>query len=88
MRRYLLVFILLAAQILMGCATGDQLKARNAMEASRAAYEKCLEQNPLDHSKCEPLKRKYDADLKAYRELHDRTGPTITGFFEVGPGVF
>jgi hypothetical protein len=85
MRRYPLVFILLAAQILIGCATGDQLKAKNAMEALQAAYEKCLEQNPLDHSKCEPLKRKYDADLKAYRELHDRTGPIVTGFIEVGP---
>jgi hypothetical protein len=86
MRRYPLVFILLAAQISIGCATGDRLKAKNAMEASRAAYEKCLEQHPLDHSKCEALKRKYDSDLKAYRELNDTTGPIITGFIEVGPG--
>jgi len=55
------------------------------MEASQAAYEKCLEQNPIDHSKCEPLKRKYEADLKAYRESNDRTGPIVTGFIEVGP---
>lgn len=56
------------------------------MESSKAAYEKCLEQNPGDHSKCEPLKRKYDADLKAYRETREKQGPIMTGFIEVGPG--
>jgi len=87
MRKYSLVLILLATQILIvGCGTGDQLRARNAMESSRAAYEKCLEQNPNDYAKCEPLKRKYDADLKAYLNARERTGPTVTGFIEVGPG--
>jgi hypothetical protein len=87
MRRYSLILILLAALILIvGCGTGDQLRARNVMESSKAAYEKCLEQNPSDHSKCEPLKRKYEADLKAYHKASKRTGPVVTGFIEVGPG--
>jgi hypothetical protein len=86
MRRYSLILIFLAAPILIGCGTGDQLRTKNALESSKAAYEKCLEQNPTDHSKCAPLKRKYEADLKAYREAGKSRGPIVTGFIEVGPG--
>lgn len=77
MGKYLLVFIFIATLILInGCGTGDW--ARNAMEASKAAYERCLEQNPGDHSKCESLKKIYEADLKAYREASKGKGPTTT----------
>jgi hypothetical protein len=56
------------------------------MESSQAAYEKCLEQNPGDQAKCASLKRKYEADLQAYREANKSTSPIVTGFIEVGPG--
>ena len=58
--------------MLIGCGTGDQLRARDTMESSKVAYEKCLEQNPTDDSKCEPLKRKYEAGLKAFCKARER----------------
>lgn len=61
------------------------MRARTARESSKTAYEKCLVQNPTDHSKYEPLKTKYEADLKAYREASERAGPVATGFIEVEP---
>jgi hypothetical protein len=77
MGKYSLMFIFIATLIFVnGCGTGD--RARNAMEASKAAYERCLEQNPGDNSKCESLKRIYEADLKAYRKASKGTGPTTT----------
>ncbi len=56
------------------------------MEASKAAFEKCLEQNPTNPDKCLSLKRKYEADCNAYQEASGGTSPIVTGFFEVGPG--
>jgi hypothetical protein len=82
-RKHTLFLILMATLILInGCGTGDW--ARNAMEASKAAYERCLEQNPGDHSKCESLKRIYEANLKAYRESSKGGGPTTTIRFGIG----
>jgi hypothetical protein len=85
MGKYSVIFILLATQIFCnGCGTGDNLRARNAMETSKAAYQRCLEQNPSDPSKCESLKRVYEADLDAYLKASASkgSGPTVTGFIE------
>ncbi len=85
MRRCFLSLVLTPALILVnGCGTGDNVRAKNALEASRATYERCLEQNPSDHSKCESLKRKYEEDLRAYLEEGRRTSPIVTGFIEFG----
>jgi hypothetical protein len=79
MKTLSLVFIFIAALILIsGCGTGDSLRARNALEASKAAYERCLEQNSGDPFECQYLKRKYEADLKAYREASEVGKPTTT----------
>ena len=67
-----------------GCATADQVRAKNAMLASRAAYERCLQQNPTDSSKCEALRKAYEADYQAYQEAEQEGGPILTGFMEVG----
>ncbi|MGB8991425.1 MAG: hypothetical protein WCD80_05175 [Desulfobaccales bacterium] len=87
MHKFLLTILLIAALAFTdSCGTGDQVRAKTAMEASQAAYEKCLQQNPDDASKCEPLKRAYEADCMAYQEASKRRGPTTTIFMEMGPG--
>jgi hypothetical protein len=83
----LLALVLTFALILLnGCGTGDKLRARKAMEASRAAYEKCLQQNPPATDTCESLKRQYEADRKAYRQATQGDIPTATIFMELRPG--
>ncbi len=79
-------FLVIALILIMGCGTGEQARARNAMEVSKAAYENCLKQNPQDPDKCESLKRIYEADMNAYQEASKSTSPVVTGFIEVGPG--
>jgi hypothetical protein len=86
MSQFFLAMLLTAALLTNSCATEEQVRAKNAMEASRAAYDRCREQHPADPSKCESLKRVYEADAMAYRELGKGTGPTTTIFMEVGPG--
>jgi hypothetical protein len=67
-KKYSLGFIQMAIQILTnGCGRRDC--AKDSMDASKAAYERCLEQHPSDYPKCESLKKIYEADLKAYREV-------------------
>lgn len=70
----------------IGCATADQVRAKNAMLASKAAYERCLQQNPADPSRCEALRKAYEADYQAYQEAKKEGGPILTGFMEVGTG--
>jgi hypothetical protein len=66
-KKYSLGFIQMAAQILTnGCGSRDC--AKDPMEASKAAYERCLEQHPSNYPKCESLRKIYEAELKAYRE--------------------
>jgi hypothetical protein len=66
-KKYSLGFIQMAARILTnGCGSRDC--AKDSMEASKAAYERCLEQHPSDYPKCESLKKIYEAELKAYCE--------------------
>ncbi len=84
----LLVATVLSATLtfINGCATADQISAKNAMLASKAAYERCLEQNPAVPSKCEALRKAYEADYQAYQAAKKAGGPILTGFIEVGPG--
>ena len=56
------------------CGLAVIARARNDMEDSKAAYKRCLQQNPDDPSKCEALKRAFEADLKAYRETKKGIG--------------
>jgi hypothetical protein len=87
MSKLLLAMVLSAALAFsVGCATSDQVRAKNDMLASMAAYAKCLEQNPADPSKCEALKRAYEADYRAYQAAQKGGGPVLTGFMEVGTG--
>jgi hypothetical protein len=87
MTKLLLALMLIAALALANsCATGDQARAKNAMLASMAAYARCLEENPGDPSKCEALRKAYEADWRAYQEASHGGGATVTGFMEVGPG--
>jgi hypothetical protein len=87
MHKLFLTMLLSAALALTpGCGTGDQVRAKNAMLASMAAYAKCLEQNPADPAKCEALKRAYDADCLAYQEASQASRPTATMYMEIGPG--
>jgi hypothetical protein len=68
-----------------GCGMGDKVRARNAMEASQAAYERCLAQHPDDPSQCEAWRRAYEAAYRAYQEAGTRGGPIPTAFIEIGP---
>ena len=63
------VLYLSAAAVLMlsGCAVAAKVRARDDMEASKAAYKRCLQEHPDDPSKCEGLRQAYEADLKAFR---------------------
>jgi hypothetical protein len=75
-----------ALALAAGCETTAAAKARENMENSRAAYERCLQQHLDDPSKCEIFKRAYEADLKAYRQAGKAAAPVTTGFIEFGPG--
>ena len=66
-KEYSLAFIQMAVQILTnGCGSRDC--AKDSMEASKAAYERCLEQHSSNYPKCESLKKIYEADAKAYHK--------------------
>jgi len=69
-----------------GCGSSAKAEAKRDMENSQAAYERCLQQNPGDPSKCEAFRRAYEAGVEAYHEAGKATGPTATGFIELGPG--
>ena len=84
--RLTVIMLVLALAFANGCETTAKAKARQDLENSQAAYERCLQQNLGDPSQCEIFKRRYEADLEAYREAGKSTGPTFTGFMEVGPG--
>ena len=87
MKKWLLSIILgIALAFASSCGTTEKVRARKDMENSKAAYEKCLQQYPDDPSPCEALRRAYEADVETYREAGKATGPTATGFIELGPG--
>ena len=68
MNKRLFVVLAVALALTSGCGVASKVNARNDMEASKMAYKRCLEQNPNDPSKCEALRRAYEADMQAYRE--------------------
>ena len=87
MKKWLPVIILaMTLPFAYGCNTTARAAAKKEMEQSRAAYERCLQQNPGDPSQCEALRRAYEADVQAYQEAGKASGPTATGFIEFGPG--
>lgn len=87
MKKWLPAIILAVALALAnGCGTTAKAEARKDMDNSKAAYERCLQQNPDNPSQCEALKRAYEADVEAYRQAGKATGPTATGFIEFGGG--
>lgn len=72
------VILIISVTFANGCGIAAKVRARDDMEASKAAYKRCLEQNPNDPSKCEGLKRAFEADLKAYRETSKGIRPGYT----------
>ena len=74
------LFIAIVALSIAGCAVAAKVRARDDMEASKAAYTECLKRES-DLSKCEGLKRAFEADLKAYRAtseaLKNRGGTVV-----------
>ncbi len=67
MKNLSLSIVIIVPLILSGCALAARSRAKGDMELSKAEYQKCLEQNSDYLSKCEALKRAYEADMKAYR---------------------
>ncbi len=70
----LLFFILLFC----GCDVSARIKCRNDMVRSKDAYKQCLEQYPDDPSKCETLRKAYEADLNAYQATIGEVGNIST----------
>jgi hypothetical protein len=81
------ITLMIALVFANGCATTNTARTKIDMENSKAAYDRCLKQNPNDISRCEALKRAYEADLKAYQEECKSMPPSTTGFIEFGLGA-
>lgn len=72
--------------LLTGCATtiatvqalAAEERARDDMEASKARYKMCLDQNPQTLANCESARLAYDADLRAYSATSTGFGPDRT----------
>jgi hypothetical protein len=64
-----LIFVIISLTALTGCLDVARVKSSSDLENSKAAYKKCLEQNPDAPMKCETLKKIYEADLEAYNAL-------------------
>ncbi len=80
------IIMVVALALANGCGGAAKAEAKKDMENSKAACERCLRQNPGDPSKCEALRRAYEADVETYHEAGKATGPTATGFIEFGGG--
>jgi hypothetical protein len=61
--------------LLMGCGAAPRLSS--GLESSKAAYMRCLEQNPDDPSRCDALRQAYEADVRVFRNT--RQGLTRSG---------
>lgn len=85
-KRLSAIILVVALAFANSCGTTAKARARDDLENSKAAYERCLRQYPDDPSKCETLKRAYEADFETHREAGKATSPTVTGFFEFGLG--
>lgn len=59
-------FLVALAISLSACALQAKMNALDDMKASKAAYKRCLEDNPRNVSACQAEQLSYEADLKAY----------------------
>ncbi len=74
-----LLFVTLSVSILLsGCGLAADVQARNDVENSKAEYKACLKQHPDDLSKCDALKKAYEADLEYWRATVRRWQPSGT----------
>ncbi len=62
-----LFFTLTVCILFFGCGIAANIRARNDVENSKAEYKTCLKQHPDDLSKCDALKKAYEADLQYWR---------------------
>jgi outer membrane biogenesis lipoprotein LolB len=69
------LFFTLAVSMLLlsSCGIAANIRARNDVENSKAEYKDCLKQHPDDLSKCDALKKAYEADLE-YWSARTRIG--------------
>lgn len=74
------VVMVLLGTLLTGCGIAAKVRARDDMEASKAQYKMCLDQNPQTPANCESARLAFEADLRAYSATSAgiRTGPTVT----------
>ena len=59
--------LVLVAMAASGCGYMAQARIRDDMEASKARYKACLDQNPSAPGNCEAARLAYEADLRAYQ---------------------
>lgn len=64
-----LVILSISLLFLSGCAVANKMKAQSDMVNSKDAYKSCLIANPDNPDKCEGLRRAYEADLQANKQV-------------------
>jgi len=73
-----MALVLMTLAVLCSCGLKAKNDAGNDMIQSKKEYKDCLKQNPDDLSKCEGLKKTYEADMKAYRAISSGVRPGRT----------
>jgi hypothetical protein len=63
-RKIMALGLLWVMASLNGCGAANL--GLRGLDSSKAAYMRCLEQNPEDPSKCDALRQAYEADLRAF----------------------
>jgi hypothetical protein len=66
-KKLLALGLLVIVEILMGCGAAGMVNTR--MESSKAAYLRCLEQNPDNPERCAALREAYEADVRAFNTV-------------------
>lgn len=74
-KKILALGILWVLASLSGCGAANF--SLSSLDSSKAAYMRCLEQNPDDPSKCAAFRQAYEADVRAFRDTS--TGLTRRG---------
>jgi len=78
--RFVNMFLaVIMAAVLCSCGLKAKVDSRNDMIESKKEYKDCLKQNPDNISKCDGMKKAYEADMKAYRATSSgvRAGRTV-----------
>ncbi len=65
------------ASALTACGAVAIGRARSDMDASKAAYKACLEQNPKAVGNCEALRLAYQADVQNFDAITGRTPSSV-----------